>query len=455
MSSQIHWHEGLFLQPHHLQMMQRGFGLRIESERRLVWPYAYGVVEATLLRDDMEDMRVRFSRLRAIMPSGTEVNFPDAAELPPLDIRPMFARPGLKFFDVLLGVPLWTKDRANTFRPEQQADPRVKLLYRLKEASCLDENTGENAKDIQFRMVNARLMLDFEDRSDMEVMPLLRIKKGVGDDEGRPRLDPEFAFPSLLLNASPALRDLVRALTSQVDATRDELDRQLHKGGIGLEQKLEMTGRLMLLSRFAAKMLSLVEAPSVPLYSAYLELRSLLAELAAFRPGQAVFAAAAYDHDNPYPVFKELDIKIRREIKPAGGVFLKVPFEMTAQKNMQIPVAKLTAEHFAKPNAYFLAVKTKADPTALARYVEDGHRFKLMPLSIWNAAIFGITLQEQRIPPLEFPSQAGLYYFLLQVKDNAARWDQIQNEMAMAINYKQADLNLSDAEFTLYMTVPS
>ncbi len=436
-------------------MMQRGIGLRAESEWKLVWPYAYGVVEATLLRDDLEDMRVRFAKLRVIMPGGTEVSFPEAAELPALDIRPMFARPGIKFFDVFLGVPLWMKDRANTFRPEQQADPRVKLLYRLKEASCPDENTGENPKDIQFRMVNARLMFDFEDRSDMEVLPLLRIKKGVGDDEGRPRLDPEFAYPSLVLNASPVLRDLVRALTSQVDATRDELDRQLHKGGIGLEQKVEMTARLMLLSRFSAKMLSLVEAPNVPLYGVYLELRTFLAELAAFRPGQAVFAAAAYDHENPYPVFKELDIKIRREIKPAGGVFLKVPFEMTAQKTAQIPVAKLTSEHFTKPNAYYLAVKTKADPTALARYVEDGHKFKLMPLSMWSAAIFGITLQEQRIPPLEFPSQAGLYYFLLQVKDNAARWDQIQNEMAMAINYKQADLNLSDAEFTLYMTVPS
>ena len=211
----------------------------------------------------------------------------------------------------------------------------------------------------------------------------------------------------------------------------------------------------MLLSRFSAKMLSLVEAPSVPLYSIYLELRSFLAELAAFRPGQAVFTAAAYDHDNPYPVFKELDIKIRREIKPAGGVFLKVPFELTAQRNMRVPVAKLTSEHFTKPNAYYLAVKTKADPTALGRYVEDGSRFKLMPLSIWNAAIFGVALQEQRIPPLEFPSQAGLYYFLLQTKDNPARSDQIQNEMAMAISYKQADLNLSDAEFTLYMTVPS
>ena len=89
-----------------------------------------------------------------------------------------------------LGVPLWMKDRANTFRPEQQADPRVKLLYRLKEAACPDENTGENPKDVQFRMVNARLMLDFEDRSDMEVLPLLRIKKGVGDDEGPPAAGP-------------------------------------------------------------------------------------------------------------------------------------------------------------------------------------------------------------------------------------------------------------------------
>ncbi len=455
MSPHVHWHEGLFLQPHHLQVMQQGFGRRIVSERKLAWPYAYGIVEAILLRDDLDDMRVKFSKLRAIMPNGTEVNFPECAELPALDIRPMFARPGLKFFDVFLGVPLWTKDRANTFRPDQPVDPRVKLLYRLKEESRPDENTGENPKDIQLRMVNARLMFDFEDRSEMDFFPLLRIKKGVGDDEGRPRLDPEFAYPSMVLNASPVLRDLVRALTSQVDATRDELDRQLHKGGIGVEQKVEMTGRLVLLGRFSARMLSLVEAPNVQLYSIYLEMRSFLGELAAFRPGQAVFAAAAYDHENPYPAFKELDVKIRREIKPAGGVFLKVPFEVSAQKNVQIYVATLTSEHFTKPNAYYLAVKTKADPSALGKYVEDGNKFKLMPYSIWSSAIFGVALKEQRIPPLEFPSQAGLYYFTLQVKESAARWDQIQDEMKMSIFYRQADVNLSDVEFTLYMTVPS
>jgi len=32
-----------------------------------------------------------------------------------------------------------------------------------------------------------------------------------------------------------------------------------------------------------------------------------------------------------------------------------------------------------QPNAYFLAIKTKLDGTALARYVQDGDKFKLMP----------------------------------------------------------------------------
>lgn len=452
MPDQIHWHEGLFLQPHHLQILQHSMFDQARSERRLAWPYSYGVVEAELLYDDLADMRVRYKRLRAIMPSGLEVNFPESAELPSLDIKQVFAR-GQKFFDVYLGVPLWTRERANTFKPGQDPDSRVKLIYKLKEASSVDENTGENPMDIQFRAVNARLMFDFEDHADMELLRLLRVKRGIGDDDGRPRLDPEFAYPSMVLNASPALRDLVRALVSQADANRDEVDRQLHNGGLGLEQKIEYSMRLTMLGRFCARMASLIEAPNVPLYDIYLEMRSLLGEVAAFRPGQAVFVASPYDHDTPYPVFKELDTKIRREIKPVNGVFLKVPFEKTVQQNTQIFLAKLAPEHFTKPSAYYLGIKTKADPTALTRFVEDPHKFKLMPLSLCKAAIFGVTFKEERIPPLELPSQAGLYYYLLQTKDNPTQWSRIQSELSAALTYKQADVDLSEAEFTLYMPV--
>ena len=44
----VHWQEGLFLQPHHLQIMQRRLQADIRAARALLTPYCYGVVECRL-----------------------------------------------------------------------------------------------------------------------------------------------------------------------------------------------------------------------------------------------------------------------------------------------------------------------------------------------------------------------------------------------------------------------
>src|SRR5689334_7103937 len=121
MSIKIHWQEGLFLQPHHLQRMQKSVEDEVASERRLCWPYPFGVIEARLSRDELENKRVRFDKLRAIMPSGLEVNYPASAELPSLDIAQAFAK-GAASFMISLGVPLWQNSRANTVPITQDAD---------------------------------------------------------------------------------------------------------------------------------------------------------------------------------------------------------------------------------------------------------------------------------------------------------------------------------------------
>src|SRR6187551_2919391 len=120
MSLEIHWHEGLFLQPHHLQRMQRNLSTRVADERRLVLPFPYGVIDARLSRDELENKRVRFERLRVVMPSGLEVNYPDNAELPSLDIAQSFAK-GSGTFTICLAVPLWQTARANTVSQDPSA----------------------------------------------------------------------------------------------------------------------------------------------------------------------------------------------------------------------------------------------------------------------------------------------------------------------------------------------
>lgn len=451
----VHWHEGLFLQPHHLQALQKSFGESACSERRLGWAYPYGLVEARLSRDELENMRVRFDRLRAIMPSGLEVHYPVNAELPSLDIKQIFSKsPG--GFTIFLGVPLWQRNRANTVDPTRQLDARAKLLYRVDELECMDENTGDNPKPIQLRKINSRLMLEHDDASEMELLPLLRVVRAAGEDVGLPKEDPEFVPPCLILNASSVLRELVRDLVSAVEASRKELVVQITRGGFSLDTmrglQFEQMMRLRTLNRFSARLPSLLLTPNIAPFAMYLEFRELLGELAALHPDRDEFEAAVYDHDNPYLSFRELSTKIRSFLRGAvAPSFLKVAF---APVN-DLLTASLSDEHLTAPNAYFLGIKTKIDPTVLARYVEDGDKFKLMPASLATRAIRGIELKEERHPPLELPASSDLHYFRLNRAASARMWDQIRSERTAVVRWTGSELDWSDAGFIIYMTVPN
>jgi type VI secretion system protein ImpJ len=452
MPAQIHWHEGVFLLPHHLQRLQKSVFDGLGAERKLGWAYPYGIVESRLSPDDLEAMRLRFDKLRVIMPSGLEVNFPENAELPSLDIKQAFATSGGSFY-VLLGVPLWFDRRANTVEAGQNGDSRVKVLYRTAETELADENTGENAKPVMVRRVNARLLLEHEDPSDMEVIPLLRIVRGVGEQIGIPRQDPEYIGPCLLVSGSPVLRELVRDLASQVQASRGELVVQLTRAGFSLENlrglQFEQMLRLRTLNRFAARLPSLAEAPAIAPFPIYLELRELLGELAALYPDRDEFEAAAYDHDNPFPAFSELSSKIRSLLRGAvAPSFIRVAFEDVAGAI----TAALEDQHFSLPNEYFIGIKTGEDPRALARLVEDADKFKLMPRSLANRAVRGVMLKEERFAPLELPAQSGLYYFRLMRTESARSWNQIQVEKSAVIVWPEQ--GRSDYEISLYMTVP-
>jgi type VI secretion system protein ImpJ len=448
---QVHWHEGLFLLPHHLQRLQRSLNDSDSAERKLNWAYPYGLIEARLSGDDLENMRIRFDYLHAIMPSGEEIRFPKDAELPALDIKQAFESRGR--FAVYLGLPLWLDSRANCVSPGQAVDARAKILYRVTEKEFSDENTGENAKTMLLRRLNARLLLEDEDRSDLEIIPLLRVTRAAGEDVGLPQQDPEFVGPCFVLTGSPTLRELVRDLSSQVLASRRELVVQVTRGGFSIESlrgiQFEQIMRLRSLNRFGARLEALVETSNVAPFEIYVLLRELLGELAALHPDRDLFETSPYNHDNPYPVFSELAAKIRQLLR--GSVapsFLKVPFlEVNG-----ILSATLTEEHLERPTDYFLGIRTKEDPQTLARLVEDADRFKLMPQSMAGRAIRGVVLKEERFPPLELPAQSGLYFFRLLRGQSLRNWQQIQAEKVAAVRWTGNES--ADYEITLYMTLP-
>lgn len=464
----VHWHEGLFLQPHHLQTMQRDLLEGAWRERRLSWTFPYGVVELRVSSDALENMLVRIDRLRAIMPSGLEVDVPGNADIPALDIKRVF-QASTGSFVLGLAVPLWQAARANTVeammtggggaaRRAVQEEARVKRLYRVAELQRTDENTGDNAQAVIVRRINARLVVENEDTTDLEVIPLLRITHAA-EEQTLPRPDPKFIPPCMVLGGSATLRNIVRDLGAAVEASRKELVNQMTRAGWVQEnlkgpQMLQVL-RLRTLNKFAALLPPLAAggvggAGTMSPFDAYLLLREMQAELAGLSPDRDPFEAPKYDHDNPGAVFFEMDKRIRPLLR--GDVqkrFLQVPFV----KDGAHLAAALTDEHLTQPNGWYIGIKTKMDATKLVALVEDQDRFKVMPKSMIKLNIFGVKLGWERVPPLELPGAVDLHYFKMDLGASQKMWERASGEKALAIRWAEME-PLDYQDVSLYMTVP-
>jgi len=459
-SGMIHWHEGLFLQPHHLQVLSREAAVGAARERRLSWEYPYGVLEIRIASDGLENNLVRLDRLRAVMPSGVEVDVPGNAELPALDIKRTLAN-NPSGFTVSVAVPLWQANRANTIENIGGGDVRVKRMYRIEESSMMDENSGENGQQVLVRRLNARLVVDGDDVTDMEVLPLLRIVASA-EASTVPRPDTRYIPPCMTIAGSPTLKNMLRDLANAVEAARSELVNQLTRGGFVIDNlkapQMLMLIRLGMLNRYAARLPSLVAggagaasgAGNISPYAAYIELRSLQAELASLAPDRDAFEGPKYDHDLPGVVFAELDRRIRPMLRSqVRGRFLQVPFT----KVDNVLSAAITEEHLQQANGYWLAVKTRMDAGVLAKLVEDQDKFKLMPKSMVKLEIFGVKLAEDRHQPMELPSAGDLHYFRIDLATSAKLWERITSEKKLALRWSELE-PMEYSDISLYMTVP-
>ncbi|MFG0304804.1 MAG: type VI secretion system baseplate subunit TssK [Phycisphaerales bacterium JB040] len=447
---QIHWHEGLFLRPHHLQSMQRSLLEASTEERRLTIPYPYGLVESKLSSDALENLQVQFDVLRAIMPSGVVVDAPASADLPPLAIKDRFESSS-KSITVLLGVPVWYPTRGNSIDPGTD-DFRAKRLYRVSSVERNDENTGENKQEVMTRRVNARLMFDDEDRTDLETIPLMRIEHASGATSSIPRLDPGLIPPCAVVGGSRELTQRLRDLANAIEAARRETVVQLTRAGFASEAmrgpQFQQMLKLRTLNRFAASLPSLLSVPSVTPFEVYLSLRELLGELAAIDPARDPFESEPYDHDSLSRCFGALIERVRGELKPSKGDRFR---RVKLVHGDEFHHGELSEADLAEGNEMFLAVKTRTDPRELATLVEDDDKFKLMAKSMWQNRIRGVRLSEERHPPVELPAENGLHYFRLHRDESKRMWERICAEREIAAVWP--NIQGSDFEVSLYMTI--
>jgi type VI secretion system ImpJ/VasE family protein len=474
----MHWHEGLFLLPHHLQWMQRDLHERDRADRALLRAFPYGVVEMQVAADDLGEYKVRFDKLHVVMPSGVEVEVGKNAEVGVREFRQKF-REMSGGMVVSLGVPLWQSGRANSVSVAgdgalsgdgsdssgpSAADPAmVSCLYAVTMAKQVaDENTGKNPHDVMLRRINARLVFPGEDTTNLETIPIMRLEAAGTDDGIRPREDPTFLPPCFGIGGAPALRVLLRDLASAVGAHRQELAQKLGGPGVGWSpanlNPLQMLRvmRLRTLNHFTGVLQTMVAAGAVAPFDVYLSLRGLLGELAALAPDRDPFEALPYDHDKPGPVFRDLDRRIRPLLRESSLTTIKeIRFGVEGRYLKSEP---LDPADFASGVDFLLGIHSKMDPNELTKLVANSAIFALAPSRFLGAGaetanVPGVKLERDFGVPAELPQPRGMNYFRLIPSADERMWRWVQEDKRMCIIWNQFQ-KFEYEKVSLFITLP-
>jgi type VI secretion system protein ImpJ len=329
----VHWHEGMFLRPHHLQAAARHAAEQLHTAGRWDQHYSRGLRAFDLDRDALANHRFVVRRLRLRLRDGTLVSLPEEGTLPALDLKPHLDKEST--LTVFLGIPALHVGRANVAGPTTEGG-----RYLVDSQELEDENTGLNPQGVPVRRLNLKVLTSAQDQGGYEVLPLARVEKS-GGAEAAPQLHLPYVPPLLACDAwLPLQLDVLRAVYDRVGRKIELLADQVVTRGLALGASSPAdaltVGQLQVLNEAYALWHVLAFAEGIHPLTAYAELCRLVGQLAVFGQLRRPPELPHYDHDDLghcfWQVKKHLDALLDDVREPE---YKLRPFE-GAGKRMQV-----------------------------------------------------------------------------------------------------------------------
>jgi type VI secretion system protein ImpJ len=294
----VHWHEGMFLGPQHLQAAQRYESAQRRKTARAGVRYNWGIQALRLNQTALANHRFEVHALQAFLRDGSLVDLPEDGPPPVVDLRADLERTSPLM--VLLALPSFRSKGANAADNGSAADVR----FLVETQPVEDENTGTGDEPVGFRLLNARVLLSNEqEHKGFDTVPLARLIKSA-EAETAPQLDPAYIPPLLCCDAWPPLQvDILRRIYDRIGAKIDLLSEQMRSRGITIEsldaEDVRIAGQLRALNEAYTVLGIVAFAEGIHPLQAYLELCRIVGQLSIHDPTRLrPPALPAYDHDN-------------------------------------------------------------------------------------------------------------------------------------------------------------
>lgn len=434
----VHWHEGMFLRPHHFQAAQRY--LAEVGRRGASWDvhYNWGLRAIEIDHDALGNNRLVVRSLRARLRDGTVVSVPPDGTLPEIDLKAALAQDAA--VTILLALPALQVGRANV-----SGDGAAELgRYRLDTLQLEDENTGLNPQPVAVRLLNLRLLLSTQDQTGYEVLPIARLGKGARA-EALPELQLSYIPPVLACDAWPPLAgDILEAIYNRIGTKLDLLATQVQSRGISPGSQAPgdalIISQLCVLNAAYALLGVMTFAQGVHPLPAYMELCRLVGQLAVFGNAARTPELPRYDHDDLagcfYRVKNYINELLDRIIEPD---YKERPFR-GAGLRMQVALEPSWLESVWQ---MYVGVQSPLSAEECIRLLSSEERLDMKLGSsgradqIYQRGQAGLKFSHATLPPRALPARPGLIYFQVDRGSQQEEWKHVRNELTLAIRLNE------------------
>lgn len=316
----VHWSEGMFLRPHHLQAADRHWAELMQTSEQWDHQYNYGLRQLEYSKEALLNFQFQVNTCQARLRDGTLVSLGAFQEPDRVEVKQALQEAenlrqqtiGLaEAFEaratviVYLAVPKLKLGGTNVAMPGE-SDEREPCRYRESQAELQDESRGGNDQEVRFRSLNVRLLLSSEPIAGYELLPIAEIERS-GPSGATPQLT-NYIPPLLAVDAWPPLaRDYVRAIYDMIGNKLQLLTDQVLSRGLTLASQepgdLDRLWMLAQLNEAYATLGVLTFANGIHPLAAYTELCRIVGKLSIFGKDRRVGEVPRYDHDDLERIF--------------------------------------------------------------------------------------------------------------------------------------------------------
>lgn len=453
MWTEIHWGEGMFLRPHHLQASQRWGETVARAALEAARPYAWGFTALRIAKEPLEKHTLRLDECEARLKDGTWLRIPENTEVAPIAFKNALESGGGET-EVFLGVPEMQEVRPNSISVENPESVEGSPRFEPHAVVRRDENTGANPQTLYVRRMRGRLFVGGEDMTGYEVLRVGKVKRT--DRPGAvPELDELGVGPLLAVQADAGLSAAIRSLSDQVEAKDEVLAREAREHRMmftdGVAANMEHLLKLHVLNESRGQMAALLQCPVLHPFDVFVTLSRLIGHLSIFHDDLVPGPLPAYDHDRPGESFDRLRRRIVTLLEAMRPVaYAERPFarkkDPTGRDGLEVELDRKWIDDNLE---LFVGLQAdEMDITQLERHIYGTLDMKLASPTrapkIHSISTRGLRLAIRSVPAGTLPRRQGLHYFAVDktiaASDRTDYWKECEQERGIRMSIREGQM---------------